>query len=191
MNQIKIKIKFLFLFIILANINYANASFENLKEKKVSYLDFFLLKYENKLAKRSIFLRSQVLATRVQYSAINIKVNFEKKSKRINTELYAVMDRNRYSKKNYEQKLRDCNQIRNLIFYRKLGYKLFSQKRDPTLSEGIMEDIFKEVFLNNLTFDDEEVKFLLNNMFIKITIFHPIKKIKLICSGRINDYELK
>ena len=132
-----------------------------------------------------------MLATRVQYSAINIKVNFEKKSKRINTELYAVMDRNRYSKKNYEQKLRDCNQIRNLIFYRKLGYKLFSQKRDPTLSEGIMEDIFKEVFLNNLTFDDEEVKFLLNNMFIKITIFHPIKKIKLICSGRINDYELK
>ena len=181
----------IFFLIIFVNSTYAEVNFENIKEKKVSYLDFFLLKYENKLAKRSIFLRSQVLATRVQYSAINIKVNFEKKSKRINTELYAVMDRNRYSKKNYEQKLRDCNQIRNLIFYRKLGYKLFSQKRDPTLSEGIMEDIFKEVFLNNLTFDDEEVKFLLNNMFIKITIFHPIKKIKLICSGRINDYELK
>ena len=180
-----------FLLIIFVNFSYAEVNFENIKDKKVSYLDFFLLKYENELVKRSANLRSQILVTRVQYSAINIKVNFEKKNNRIDTILYAVMDRNRYSKKKYEQKLRDCNQVRNIILYGKVGYKLFSQKRNPSLSEGVMEDIFKSVFFDNLSFSDEEIKFLLDNMFIKVTIFHPIKKNKLVCSGKINDYELK
>ena len=180
-----------FLLIIFVNFSYAEVNFENIKDKKVSYLDFFLLKYENELVKRSANLRSQILVTRVQYSAINIKVNFEKKNNRIDTILYAVMDRNRYSKKKYEQKLRDCNQVRNIILYGKVGYKLFSQKRNPSFSEGVMEDIFKSVFFDNLTFSDEEIKFLLDNMFIKVTIFHPIKKTKLVCSGKINDYELK
>ena len=100
------------------------------------------------------------------------------------------MDRNRYSKKNYEQKLSDCNQVRNLIFYQRHGYKFFTQKRDPTFSQGVMEDIFKEVFFNNLSFNEEEMKFLLNKMFVNVTIFHPIKKRELSCSGKVNDYEL-
>ena len=68
-----------FLLIIFVNFSYAEVNFENIKDKKVSYLDFFLLKYENELVKRSANLRSQILVTRVQYSAVNIKVNFEKK----------------------------------------------------------------------------------------------------------------
>ena len=101
------------------------------------------------------------------------------------------MDKNRYSKKRYEQKLSDCNQVRNLIFYQKLGYKFFTQKRDPALSQGIMEDIFKEVFFNNINFNEKEINFLLDKMFVNVTILHPIKKRELSCYGKVNDYELK
>ena len=101
------------------------------------------------------------------------------------------MDRNRYRKKNYDQKLSDCNQIRNLIFYQRHGYKFFTQKRDPVLSEEAMEDIFKEVFFNNLSFNDDEIDFLIDKMFVDVTILHPIKKKELACAGKVNDYELK
>ena len=101
------------------------------------------------------------------------------------------MDKHRYSKKKYEQKLRDCNQVRNLIFYRKTGYKFFTQKRDSAFSQGIMEDIFKGVFFNNAKFNEEEINFLVDIMFVNVTILHPIKKRELSCYGKVNDYELK
>ena len=53
-----------------------------------------------------------------------------------------------------------------------------------------MEDIFKKNFFNNLSLDKKEEEFLLNKMFIKVTIFHPITKKELSCSGKANDYEL-
>ena len=188
----KIVNKFIILLvaIILAGPIHADITFDNLKNKKVSYLDFFLLKFENTLAKRSQILRRQLFATRVQYSNIRIQVDFDNKMEKISINIYTVMDRARYRKKNYNQKLRDCNQVRNLIFYQRHGYKFFTQKRDPTFSQGVMEDIFKEVFFRNLSFNEEEMKFLLNKMFVNVTILHPIKKRELSCSGKVNDYEL-
>ena len=182
----------LIILLILAVIKPGNAeiSFKTFKSKQVPYLDFFLLKFENTLARRSQILRRQLFATRVQYSNIGIQVDFDNKREKISVNIYAIMDRNRYSKKKYEQKLRDCNQVRNLIFYQRHGYKFFTQKRDPTFSQGEMEDIFKEVFFKNLSFNEEEMKFLLNKMFVNVTILHPIKKRELSCSGKVNDYEL-
>ena len=182
----------LIILLILAVIKPGNAeiNFKSFKSKQVPYLDFFLLKFENTLARRSQILRRQLFATRVQYSNIGIQVDFDNKREKISVNIYAVMDRNRYSKKKYEQKLSDCNQVRNLIFYQRHGYKFFTQKRDPTFSQGLMEDIFKEVFFNNLSFNEEEMKFLLNKMFVNVTILHPIKKRELSCSGKVNDYEL-
>ena len=116
--------------------------------------------------------------------------NFDKKKEKITVNIYAIMDKNRYSKKNYKQKLSDCNQVRNLIFYQKHGYKFFTQKRDPALSQGVMKDIFKDAFFNNHSFNEREIKFLLNRMFVNVTIFHPLKKKELFCSGKVNDYEL-
>ena len=133
-------------FLFLTSASFADINFSNLENKKVSYLDFFLLKFENKIIQRSQFLRSQIFASRVQYSNINIKVDYDKKKEKIFIKLYAVMDKNRYSKKRYKQKMSDCNQIRNLIFYKRHGYKFLTQKRDPTLSQGVMEDIFKDVY---------------------------------------------
>jgi hypothetical protein len=178
--------------LILAVIKsgYAEINFKSFETKKVSYLDFFLLKFENTITKRSRVLRRQLFATRVQYSNIGIQVDFDKKKEKITVNIYAIMDRNRYSKKNYKQKLSDCNQVRNLIFYQKHGYKFFTQKRDPALSQGVMEDIFKDAFFNNHSFNEREIKFLLNRMFVNVTIFHPLKKKELFCSGKVNDYEL-
>ena len=179
------------LIFVVSNSSYADLTFKKLENKKVPFLDFFLLKFETTLIRRSQILRRQVLASRVQYSNINIQVDYDKKREQIFINLYAIMDRNRYSKKRYEQKLSDCNQVRNLIFYQRHGYKFFTQKRDPALSQGIMEDIFKDVFFSNLSFNGEEIDFLVNKMFVNVTIFHPIKKIELTCFGKVNDYELK
>ena len=118
------------------------------------------------------------------------QVNLDNKKEEIIVNIYAIMDKNRYSKKRYEQKLSDCNQVRNLIFYQKHGYKFFTQKRDPALSQGVMKDIFKDAFFNNHSFNEREIKFLLNRMFVNVTIFHPLKKKELSCSGKVNDYEL-
>ena len=178
--------------LILAIIKpgYAELNFKSFETKKVSYLDFFLLKFENTITKRSRVLKRQLFATRVQYSNIGIQVDFDNKKEKITVNIYAIMDKNRYSKKNYKQKLSDCNQVRNLIFYQKHGYKFFTQKRDPALSQGVMKDIFKDAFFNNHSFNEREIKFLLNRMFVNVTIFHPLKKKELFCSGKVNDYEL-
>ena len=178
--------------LILAVIKpgYAELNFKSFETKKVSYLDFFLLKFENTLTKRSQILRRQLFATRVQYSNIGIQVDFDNKKEKISVNIYAIMDKNRYRKKNYAQKLSDCNQVRNLIFYQKHGYEFFTQKRDSVLSQGVMQDIFKDVFFSNLSFDEREIEFLLNKMFVNVTILHPVKKKELSCSGKINDYEL-
>jgi hypothetical protein len=90
--------------LILAVITpgYAELNFKNFESKKVSYLDFFLLKFENTISKRSQVLRRQSFATRVQYSNIGIQVDFDNKKEKITVNIYAIMDKNRYSKKNYK-----------------------------------------------------------------------------------------
>ena len=174
-----------------SNFSYSDESFKNLEDKKVPYLDFFLLKFENKIIRRSQYLRTQLFATRVQYSSIVIVVDFDDKRERIITEIYAIMDKIRYTKKKYIPKISDCNQVRNLIFYRKHGYKFFTQKRDPALSTELMIDTFKEIFFDNISFSDKEIDFLLDKMFVDVTILHPVNKKELSCNGKVNDYELK
>jgi len=181
----------LFLIFTLTDFVYGSQTFKQLENKKVSYLDFFLLKFENTINKRAKILRRQLFTTRVQYSSIGTQVNFDNKKEEIFVNIYAIMDKYRYSKKKYVQKLSDCNQVRNLIFYQIHGYKFFTQKRDPALSQGIMEDIFKEVFFSNIDFNEKEINFLLDKMFVNVTILHPIKKRELSCYGKVNDYELK
>ena len=187
---INITISLFFIFIV-TNSSYGSETFKQLENKTVSYLDFFLLKLENTINKRAHILRRQLLATRVQYSSIGIQVDLNNKKEEIFINMYAIMDKNRYSKKKYNQKLSDCNQVRNLIFYNKHGYKFFTQKRDPAFSRGIMVDIFKEVFFSNINFNEKEINFLLDKMFVNVTILHPITKKELSCYGKVNEYELK
>ena len=56
-------------FVLICSVitpGFSELSFKHLDDKKVSYLDFFLLKFENTLVKRSLILRKQLLALRVQ-----------------------------------------------------------------------------------------------------------------------------
>ena len=182
---------FLFIFILITSSSFADSSFEILKKKQTPFLDFFLLKLENKLMNRSRILDTQAYAVRVQYSNVGIDVDLDNKDDKIYINIYAIMDKNRYRKKKYRQKLSDCNQVRNLLFYKKYGYTTFKQKRDPNLSEGIMTDIFKESFLNNISLSEKEVKLLLDKMNVIVTIYHPVDKTELTCKGKVNDYELK
>ena len=192
-----IKKKILFKFFILLtsflylNNAYAEVTFKNFENKKVPYLNFFLLKFENKLINRSKILSRQIFATRVQYSNIGTSINYDEKKKKFLIKIYAKMDKLRYQKKKYIPKISDCNQIRNLIFYGKHGYKLLNQKRDPTLSVDIMEDTFKNIFLSKDDLSKEEIDFLMKKIFIHVTVFQPIIKSEISCSGKINEYELK
>ena len=184
---------FLFLFFGISNIHlsYGDTNFKNFEKKKVSYLDFFLLKFENNIVRRAQLLRTQMFPTRVQYSDIGTKVEYLEKEKNILVTIYSIMDKNRYSKKRYKQKLSDCNQVRNIIFYNKTGYKFLTQKRDPNFSEETMKAIFINVFFDNLNFNEDEINFLLENMLVHVTILNPVSKTELTCGGNINAYELK
>ena len=54
-------------FLFLTSTSFADINFSNLENKKVSYLDFFLLKYENALIRKAGILANQIFVTRVQY----------------------------------------------------------------------------------------------------------------------------
>ena len=54
------------LLFFLINSSFAETNFDKLIEKKVSYLDFFLLKYENILTRKARVLSAQIFPTRVQ-----------------------------------------------------------------------------------------------------------------------------
>ena len=188
-------IAFIILIILNLTLNniptYAQESFSSIKEKKISYIDFLLLKFENKLINRRQILMNQMFATRVQYSSVGVGVEYDEKEEEIIINIVAVMDKNRYRKKKYEQKISDCNIVRNLIFYNKTGYKFFTQKRNSILTTSRMKTVFKEVFFKNLSINQKEIDFLINNMFVKVKVIHPINKTELMCSGQVNDSELK
>ena len=63
-------IAFIILIILNLTLNniptYAQESFSSIKEKKISYIDFLLLKFENKLINRRQILMNQMFATRDQ-----------------------------------------------------------------------------------------------------------------------------
>ena len=181
----------LFVYILAINSSNAAVNFKSFEKKQTPYLEFLLLKLENKLINRTGVLSSEVFPTRVQYSYVGIGINYDKTNNKIDINIQAIMDKHRYTKKKYKQKLSDCNIVRNLIFYQKTGYRFFTQKRDLYFSEGMMKKIFIEAFLNNLNLDENEIHFLLDNMFVKVKIIHPVNRTELICTGKVNDFELQ
>ena len=69
------------LFIILVNnFSYGSLNFNSIASKQTSYLDFLLLKLENKLINNVSFLGSQMFPSRVQYSHVGVGINYEKKN---------------------------------------------------------------------------------------------------------------
>ena len=67
-------------FLFLTSASFADINFNNLENKKVSYLDFFLLKYESALIRKAGILANQIFVTRVQYSNIGVRIKYLKKN---------------------------------------------------------------------------------------------------------------
>ena len=128
------------LIFIITNSVYS-ATFNQIENKKTSYLDFILLKIENRLIQRHGLLGAQPMALRIQYQKVGSQVDFSKKESKIIISIMGVMDKKRYSQKKYTPKLSDCNILRNILLYGKYGYNLIFQKRNKYLTNADMKNI--------------------------------------------------
>ena len=172
--------------ILFAQTSLADTVFNDLKEnKKTSYLDFILLKIENKLVQRHGLLGAQPMAIRIQYQSIASQVDFSEKDSRIIISIMGVMDKKRYSQKKYKPKISDCNIVRNLLLYGKYGYNLIFQKRNTYLTNADMEEIFISRFLNNLSLSKKEKNYIINNTFTRVQIIDPVRGNDISCKGKV------
>tara|TARA_B100001105_G_C22234392_1_gene375472 strand:- start:369 stop:671 length:303 start_codon:yes stop_codon:yes gene_type:complete len=94
------KIALAIIFLLFAQTTLATSIFDDLKEsKKTSYLDFILLKIEQRLIQRHGLMGAQPMAFRIQYQSIGSQVEYSEKDSKIIVSVIGVMDKNRYSKK--------------------------------------------------------------------------------------------
>ena len=170
------KIFLILILITFSKISLASSIFDDLKHtKKTSYLDFVILKLENRLIQRHGLLGTQFIALRIQYESVGSQVDFSEEENKIFISIIGVMDKKRYKEKKYKPKISDCNIIRNILLYGKYGYNMVFQKRNIFLTNTDMEEIFISRFLNNLTLSDKEKEFILENTYAKVQIIDPIR----------------
>ena len=175
-------------FLLFAETGFADSTFKSLQEdKKTSYLDFILLKVENKLVQRHALLGTQAIVLRVQYQNIGSQVDYIEKESKVVISIVGVMDKKRYESKKYKPKISDCNVLRNILLYGKYGYNIIFNKRNKYLTNEIMEEIFISRFLNNLSISEEEKKYIANNTFTKVQIIDPVRGNDMYCEGKIAE----
>ena len=181
-----IKIILIILLLFNSHVSLADSVLDNLKEqKKTSYLDFILLKIETKLIQRHSLLGSQPLALRVQYQNVGSQIDYNEEESKIIISIMGIMDKKRYTKKNYKPKISDCNILRNILLYGKYGYNLIFQKKNKYLTNEIMEELFVARFLSNLSLSNEEKNYLLKNIFVKSQIIDPVRGNNISCEGNV------
>ena len=164
-----------------------SSTFDDLKEsKKTSYLDFILLKIEQKLIQRHGLLGAQPTALRIQYQSIGSQVEFIEKESKIIISIIGVMSKKRYSQKKYKPRISDCNILRNILLYGKYGYNIF-QKRNKFLTSAIMEDIFLTRFLDNLSLSEKEKNYIVDNTFARVQVIDPVRGNDIFCAGKITE----
>ena len=162
--------------------------FDDLKKsKKTSYLDFILLKIEQRLIQRHGLLSAQPVALRVQYQSVGSQVEFIEKDSKIIISIIGVMSKNRYSQKKYIPKISDCNILRNILLYGKYGYNFIFQKRNNFLTTAHMEEIFLSRFLNNLSLSDKEKNYILDNTLARVQVIDTVRGNDMFCTGKISE----
>ena len=174
------------LIFIITNSVYG-ATFKQLENKKTSYLDFILLKIENRLIQRHGLLGVQPMAIRIQYQRVGSQVDFSQEESKIIISIMGVMDKKRYSQKKYTPKLSDCNILRNILLYGKYGYNLIFQKRNRFLTNADMENIFLTRFLGNLSLTDKEKEYIMNNTIVRSQIIDPVRGNDIFCKGKVAE----
>ena len=182
------KIILTIIFLLFTQTILSASIFDDLKEnKKTSYLDFILLKIEQRLIQRHGLLGAQFMALRIQYESVGSQVDFLEEDSKIVISIIGVMSKKRYSQKKYKPKITDCNVLRNILLYGKYGYNLIFQKRNKFLTNADMEEIFLERFLNNLSLTEKEKNFILNNTLARVQVIDPVRGNDFFCAGKIAD----
>ena len=182
------KIILTIIFLLLTQKTLVASTFNDLKEnKKASYLDFILLKIEQRLIQRHGLLGAQPVAIRVQYQSVGSQVDFSEKESKIIISIIGVMDKKRYSQKKYIPKISDCNILRNILLYGKYGYNAIFQKRNRFLTNADMEEIFVSRFLNNLSLSEKEKNYILNNTLVRSQIIDSVRGNDIFCTGKIAE----
>ena len=163
----------------------------NLLDQKVSAVDLILLKYEIFLTKNfnRLYKGGGVSQTIILYQYIDSTVKYTTENGFF-VNIYAYMDRNRYTKKKYVPKISDCNAVRNKIFLNKIGYNLLTQKKNNFVSENELTEIIASRILSVSGISVEDKERLINDTQIEIEIIHPNKFNSFKCKGRINQVEL-
>ena len=162
--------------------------FDDLRDsKKTSYLDFILLKIEQRLIQRHGLLGAQPMALRIQYQSIGSQVEFIEKESKIIISIIGVMSKKRYSQKKYKPKISDCNILRNILLYGKYGYNFIFQKRNNFLTTAHMEEIFLSRFLNNLSLSDKEKNYILDNTLARVQVIDTVRGNDMFCTGKISE----
>ncbi len=141
---------FLTIFIFFQTQTFAS-SFEKIEKSKVSILDLVIFKIETFMIKNKqrMFVQDPF---KILYEEIGINVQYIDGEK-IHISVLGVMDKIRYKKtKKYKPNIKDCNVLRNKIFYNKYGYSQIRRKKTLELDEHYMKEILKEYFfiLNSL-----------------------------------------
>ena len=173
-------------FLFLIQTTSLGTTFKVLKEtKKTSYLDFILLKIEQRLIQRHGLMGAQPFALRIQYQKVGSQVDFVEKESKILISIIGVMDKKRYSQKKYIPKISDCNILRNLLLYGKYGYNVIFQKRNTFLTNEDMKEIFLSRFLHNLSISKEEKNFIVENTWAKVQVIDPVRGNDIFCVGKI------
>ena len=181
------KIILTIILLLFAQTALSDSIFDDLKKsKKTSYLDFILLKIEQRLIQRHGLMGAQFVALRVQYQSVGSQVDFSEKESKITISIIGVMDKKRYSQKKYIPKMSDCNILRNILLYGKYGYNIF-QKRNRFLTNANMEEIFLSRFLDNLSLSEKEKNYIVDNTFARVQVIDPVRGNDIFCVGRITD----
>ena len=185
---LRMKKKILAIIFLLFTQAAVASTFDDLKEnKKTSYLDFILLKIEQRLTQRHGLLGAQTMAFRIQYQSVGSQVDFSEKESKIIISIIGVMDKRRYSNRKYIPKMSDCNILRNILLYGKYGYTVFLQKRNNFLTNTDMKEIFLSRFLNNLSLSEKEKNYIVNNTSAKVQVIDPVRGNDIFCAGKITE----
>ena len=180
------KIILTIIFLLFTQTTLAASIFDDLKKnKKASYLDFILLKIEQRLIQRHGLMGAQPMAFRIQYQSVGSQVEYSEQDSKIIVSVIGVMDKRRYSKKKYKPKISDCNILRNLLIYGKYGYNVIFQKRNTYLTNADMEEIFLLRFLNALSLSEKEKKFIVDNTLVRVQVIDPVRGNDIFCVGKI------
>jgi hypothetical protein len=192
MEICKIKFSNFFLFLIILiffQTQTCASSFKEITKSKVSVIDLVIFKIETFMIKNKqrMFVQDPF---KILYQEIGLNVQYIDGEK-IHISVLGVMDKVRYKKKRYTPNIKDCNVMRNKMFYNKYGYSPIRRKKTLDLDEHYMKKFLEENVFNLNSLNQKQIDFLIDNTYIEILVSHPLPKYNISCIGKLTAFELE